>query len=80
MYEATQVPAAVESPVETKAEAPTAEASKASAASPAQDLRDIQMLLLGGQFPGNVAPQVIKSYHLLEQMASEVEKAANVSK
>lgn len=47
--------------------------------SPAQDLRDIQYLLLNGIFPGNVAPSVVKSYHLLEQMAQQVEAAAKVT-
>ena len=58
----------------------TAETAKQPVAekvvSPAQDLRDIQYLLLNGIFPGNVAPSVVKSYHLLEQMALQVEKAA----
>ena len=58
----------------------TAETAKPPVAekvvSPAQDLRDIKYLLLNGIFPGNVAPSVVKSYHLLEQMALQVEKAA----
>lgn len=41
--------------------------------SPAQDLRDIQYLLIQGTFPGSVAPGVVKSYHLLERMASQIE-------
>jgi hypothetical protein len=41
--------------------------------SPAQDLRDIQMLLISGIFPGNMAPSVVKAYQLLEQMAKAVE-------
>jgi len=56
---------------ETVKDVPVADVKKVS---PAQDLRDIQYLLLNGIFPGNVAPSVVKSYHLLEQMASQVEK------
>ena len=49
--------------------------------SPAQDLRDIQGLLVMGIFPGNLAPQVVKAYSLLENMAKHVEtEAANVAK
>ncbi len=57
-------------------EAPTSDVPAVPAekkASPAQDLRDIQMLLLGGVFPGNVAPAVVKAYQLLESMAVKVE-------
>ncbi len=45
-------------------------------ASPAQDLRDIQYLLLNGIFPGNVAPAVVKAYQLLENMAKQVEASS----
>lgn len=55
------------------------ETPKPVVVSPAQDLRDIQYLLLNGIFPGNVAPSVVKSYHLLEQMAVQVEAVAKVS-
>lgn len=44
--------------------------------SPAQDLRDIQMLLVQGIFPGQVAPAVVKAYSVLEQMAKQVEADA----
>ena len=44
------------------------------AISPAQDLRDIQALLVNGIFPGNVAPQIVKAFQMLEQMAQMVEK------
>jgi hypothetical protein len=44
--------------------------------SPAQDLRNIQALIVNGIFPGNVAPEVVKAYQLLEQMALVVEKEA----
>lgn len=44
---------------------------------PAADIRDIQALLVNGIYPGQVAPQVVKSFQLLEQMAVEVEKAAS---
>ncbi len=74
MTEATQTPEVQNPPVETEARAPQAEAVKApSKASPAQDLRDIQNLLLMGIYPGNVAPAVVKGYQLLEQMARQVE-------
>ena len=42
--------------------------------SPAQDLRDIQALLVNGIFPGNVAPQIVKAFQMLESMAQLVEK------
>lgn len=41
---------------------------------PASDLRDIQALLVGGIFPGNLAPAVIKAYNLLEKMARALEE------
>jgi hypothetical protein len=41
--------------------------------SPAQDLRDIQGLLVNGIFPGQVAPAVVKAYQLLEKMAQQIE-------
>ena len=41
--------------------------------SPAQDLRNIQALIVNGIFPGNVAPEVVKAYQLLEAMAQKVE-------
>jgi hypothetical protein len=41
--------------------------------SPAQDLRDIQNLLVSGVFQGNMAPAVCKAYQLLEQMAIAIE-------
>jgi hypothetical protein len=44
--------------------------------SPAKDLREIQALLVNGTFPGNVAPQVVKAYHLLDQMCQQIEKEA----
>ena len=42
--------------------------------SPAQDLRNIQALLVNGIFPGQMAPQVVQSFQLLEKMAIEIEK------
>ena len=50
------------------------------AVSPAQDLRNIQNLIVNGIFPGNVAPEVVKAYKLLEDMAQVVEKAATDAK
>jgi hypothetical protein len=44
---------------------------------PAADIRDIQALLVNGIYPGQVAPQVVKSFQLLEQMAREIEKGAS---
>jgi len=44
--------------------------------SPAQDVRDIQTLLVQGIFPGQVAPAIVKAYNLLEKMAVEIEKQA----
>lgn len=54
-------------------DAPATEKPKVS---PAQDLRNIQALIVNGIFPGNVAPEVVKAYKLLEDMALVVEKAA----
>ncbi len=48
--------------------------------SPAQDLRDIQALVVTGIYPGNMAPAIVKAYQLLEAMARDVESKANVSK
>ena len=48
--------------------------------SPAKDIREIQMLIVNGIFPGNVAPQVVKAYQLLESMAVEIEKGAALAK
>jgi hypothetical protein len=58
---------------EAVAEAPKPEAKKPS---PAQDLRDLQALLVSGIYPGNVAPAIMRAYQLLEKMALEVESAA----
>jgi len=60
--EATAAPAEATKPSQTP-----------SPASPAQDLRDIQALLVGAIFPGNMAPAVVKAYQLLEMMAKQVE-------
>jgi hypothetical protein len=79
----TQTPEAPVSPatdVPTSAATPSkvspAQDSAATAVqkvSPAQDLRDIQMLLVGGIYPGNMAPMVVKAYSMLEAMAKQVE-------
>jgi hypothetical protein len=66
---------------QTTVEAPKAEPAKVSPAdavqksSPAQDLRDIQMLLVSGIYPGNMAPAVVKGYQVLERMCQEKELA-----
>lgn len=52
-----------------------AESVKIAPVSPAQDLRNIQALLVSGSFPGTMAPAVVKAYHLLDSMASVIEKA-----
>ena len=44
--------------------------------SPAQDLRNIQALIANGIFIGNMAPEVVKAYQLLEKMALVIEKDA----
>ena len=56
----------------TKSETPVS----APKPSPAQDLRDIQNLLVSGIFPGNLAPAVVRAYQLLEAMAKGVEADA----
>jgi hypothetical protein len=69
MSEATSVQdAEIVPPTPVKAEAPKV--------SPAQDLREIQALIVNGIFPGNVAPQVVKAFQLLEHMCLQVEKDA----
>jgi len=47
--------------------------------SPAKDLREIQALIVNGIFPGNIAPQVVKAFHLLESMCKVVEDAAKAN-
>jgi hypothetical protein len=44
--------------------------------SPAQDLRNIQTLLVMGVFPGQAAPEICKAYQLLESMAKKIEEGA----
>lgn len=75
MSDSIQTPVVEESPLETKAEAAPAEATKASPASisPAQDLRDLQQLLVMGIYPGNMAPAVVKGYQLLDKMCQKIE-------
>ena len=74
MSESIQTP---EAPVSPAQDVPSEVKSEATASpakvSPAQDLRDIQMLLVGGIFPGNMAPMVVKAYNMLEAMAKQVE-------
>lgn len=65
----TQTPEAPVSPATDS----TPSAATPSKVSPAQDLRDIQMLLVGGIYPGNMAPMVVKAYNMLEVMAKQVE-------
>jgi hypothetical protein len=69
-----------ETPVNTKAEPAKippspAQDSAGKAVSPAQDLRDIQGLLVNGIFPGQLAPSVVKAYNLLEKLAVQIEAA-----
>lgn len=70
MSEGIQTPEAPEAPSPSAAPVAPAEVKQVS---PAQDLRDIQMLLVGGIFPGNMAPMVVKAYNMLEAMAKQVE-------
>jgi predicted sugar kinase len=44
---------------------------------PADEIRAIQMLIVNGIYPGNVAPQVVQAYKLLEDIAQKVEKEAS---
>jgi hypothetical protein len=75
MSEATVETTASEQAVPVS-EKPTENNAPAAKPSPAQDLRNIQMLLVSGIFPGNVAPQVVAAYNMLEQMAKKVEADA----
>lgn len=71
----------VETPQNVSSSSPVTDASKETPVnkpSPAQDLRDIQGLLVNGIFPGQVAPAVVKAYQLLEHMAKAIE-AQNVT-
>ena len=67
-------------PTKTAENTPTGDAAKGKpqppAVSPAQDLRNLQMLLVSGIFPGNVAPQIVQGYKLLDDMAAKIEKEA----
>lgn len=67
--------------VTEKQEGLFAEPSKAEAPKPgpADELRQIQALLVNGIFPGNIAPQVVKAFQLLEAMAQKVEADAKKS-
>jgi hypothetical protein len=69
----TSVEIKPETPAAEAAAVPQAEAKKPSAA---QDLRNIQMLLVSGMFPGNAAPMVVAAYNQLEVMAKKVEEDA----
>lgn len=75
MSEATAENVATEQAVPVNPEAP-----KNNTPSPAQDLRDIQALVVTGIYPGNMAPAIVKAYQLLEAMAREVEAKANAPK
>jgi hypothetical protein len=68
--EGTVSPATENTPLESNPGAPQANPG------PAAELRNIQMLLVNGLFPGAMSPQVAKSFHLLEQMALKLEKEA----
>lgn len=46
---------------------------------PADELRQIQMLLINGIFPGNVAPQVVKGYQYLDALAAKIEAEAKAN-
>jgi hypothetical protein len=67
-----------DTPETVKEAVPTAPEAKTEAPkpSPAQDLRDIQALVINGIFPGNMAPAIMKAYQLLEKMCQEVENRA----
>ena len=64
----------------TESEEKTGNNTKPKEVSPAQDLRDIQGLLINGIFPGQVAPAVVKAYQLLEKMSQQIEAAAATHK
>jgi len=72
-------PAVVEVKEEVKENVNPADAPEAPKKGPADDIRVIQALLANGIFPGNVAPQIVKAYQLLENMAVTIEKHASKS-
>lgn len=74
MSDAASASPVAEQPVESQEKAPTAQATKPG---PADDIRNIQMLLINGIFPGNVAPQVVQAYKTLESMAVKLEADAS---
>jgi hypothetical protein len=76
MAEETQTPV-VEAPPSVVA--PVVAAPAQRPVGPADDIREIQMLLVRGQFPGEVAPMVVKGFQFLDKLAQEIEKA-NVKK
>lgn len=55
-----------------------AKAPEAQKPGPAQDIREVQNLLVLGIFPGQMAPAVVKAYQTLEKMAQA--KEAEVAK
>jgi hypothetical protein len=61
------------SKVESAAPAPEAKVSPTPEVSPAQDLKEIQNLLVCGIFPGQMAPSVVKAYSLLQKMVENIE-------
>lgn len=81
MSEATQVPEVVNPPVESKVEAVPApvQGQTQRPVGPADDLREIQMLLVRGQFPGEVAPMVVKGFQFLDKLASTIEASAKAN-
>jgi hypothetical protein len=46
---------------------------------PADDLREIQMLLVRGMFPGEVAPMVVKGFQFLDKLATTIEASAKAN-
>lgn len=73
MSDSIQTPVVELTPVVEADKAVPADSSKASKPSPAQELRDIQQLLVVGIYPGNMAPAVVKGYQLLDKMCSTIE-------
>lgn len=81
MSEAIQDAEVVNPPAESKADAVPAQPTQPSQrpVGPADDLREIQMLLVRGQFPGEVAPMVVKGFQFLDKLASTIEAGAKAN-
>ena len=76
MAEETQTPVVEQTPPSV---APVVVAPAQRPVGPADDLREIQMLRVRGQFPGEVAPMVVKGFQVLDKLATTIEAGAKAN-